>query len=193
MGYQLLYGSDWLLFDSITKKPMTTRELSHMLQLSEVQVAKRMKRFAEMDPPLVVKRSPDRRWVPCVIMRVETAKETVDSLWEDIPIPSQPDEPAVKGGKVVYPEVAPPPVPAPARPRPEVTLPPPPPKKYQPPKPRATVSERAAALALKLNVPAERIEYGEVNIAAMGGCVKCGNGTPLHYGGYALCPKCARA
>jgi len=195
--YQTFYGSDFLLLDAITKKPRTTRELSQLLQISRTTVNKRLKRFAECEPPLVVMRYKDRAWVPTVVMRVESPRETVEALTGQpvvMPPVSKMVEPQVVGGKLVFVEAEPTtPTEEAVRALPVSTLPPPAPRPYVPPPVPDDVSEPARRVAAKMRVPASLMEYGEVRIGKIGKCVKaCGRTSVLLYGGTNVCPICAR-
>lgn len=194
--HQLFYGSDFLLFDAITKKPRTTRELSHLLQISEPIVAARLKRFAGSVPPLVVKRWPDRKWVPSVILRVESPRETIEAeTGKPVVLPpvSKAVEPQVVGGRVVNVEETPAvPVEEAVHALPSSTREAPDPKPYVPPV-ASDVSVPARRLAEKMRVPAKLMEYGEVRLGKIGKCVKsCGRTSVLLYGGTNVCPICAR-
>jgi hypothetical protein len=194
--HQLFYGSDFLIFDALTKKPRTTRELSQLLQIAQQTVAKRLKRFAECEPPLIIRRWPDRRWVPTVILRAETPRETAEALGGPVVIPpvSRKVEPQVVGGKVVNVEPTPTPTPEPEAVQkvPDSTLPPSPLQPYAPP-PSSDASEKAWRVASKMRVPAILMEYGEVRVGRIGRCVKnCGRTSVLLYGNVNVCPFCAR-
>ncbi len=183
-----LKAADFLILEALNRKPMTTTELAKALQISRDSVRLRIKRFQKLG--LVLQQYPDRRWVIKLIVRVETVNETL----EQVGLTSGSDQPKIMSKKAL------PNAPEAAQIASEDVLPPPPDlgaaeelkpdRKAVPPK--VPVSPNALKLSERFNLPAHKYRMGELNMGAMGGCMKCGKGTPFRYGEQNLCPLCAR-
>ena len=171
--YRILNAADFLIMDALCRKPMTTKELSHLTTISRASIIKVVKRFKDLG--LIVQRATDKKWIPVIVMRVETPRETVE-IGLGTPVHPQVEEQVGR----VQPKA------------PTAILPPLPPKQYEPPKPEVPVSPKAERISNQMRIPAYLIEYGEVNIGKMGECCKCSTATPVVYGSYNVCPLCAR-
>jgi biotin operon repressor len=193
-----LKAADFLILSALHDKPMTTTELGKTLQISRTSVVARIKRFQNMG--LILRRHPDKRWVIKLIVRVETLAETAEEIGVstkmDTPRAVVVPEPEIVNSKAIRKPILPTPEPREEHvaKAPDMGAPEPAETPVQIKKPRVPVSKNAQSISDRFQVPAHLDRMGgEVKLGAMGGCCKCGKGTPFSYGGNRhLCPLCAR-
>lgn len=164
----VLEAADYLILHALDKRPLNTKEVSQALQMSRVTATKKLKSFAEKG--LIVKRHPDQKWVPKMVMWVAPVQDVAD-VTAGRPVNCTPND----------------------KQKPDVSPPEEPPKPYTPPRNRTKASEKAEAAATRFHIPPVVEGRGELTVGQVDLCIMCKQKTtPFRYGGKNICPRCAR-
>ena len=182
--------ADYLILSALAKRPMAVREIAHTIRISQATVGKKLKVYADLG--LVVKGA-NHQWHASMVLWVAPAGEVVEGVTG-----RKSDTKVLPGSDVTFeipseaPQIDRSDVPPPL---PDFTPPPLPPEPYRPPATRTKVSDKAARMAARFNIPGHLEGRGEVSLGRVAQCILCSTRTtPFKYGigTEAVCPKCAR-
>ncbi len=189
-------ASDYLMLDALRRRPMTTRELSHTIQVSS---SKTLSRLHEYEKHGLVVKGGGHKWHAALVLWVTPSKDRVEGVTGEAVEPSKPSTvrvlDAMDAVQDTYrlalnaastPQIAPEQVP-------DLSPAPEPPKPYVPPRTRAKGSPKAQRMAGSFNLPSVIEGRGELNMGGVAQCILCTVlTTPFKYGTEAICPQCAR-
>jgi len=173
-----LKGIDFVAFPvmaAIFVEAGTVKELSHRLLLPMTSIRRRLKLLERKR--FIAKRS-DGRWIPIVSLAITNPLE--DEKPKEEPVLTPPEEVAPGRDAEPPPEVR-------AIKSKQRAL-----ERRGDAVPKSQVSGSALKVSKFMKVPSHLKGFGEARMGSLGLCGVCQKSTPLHYGGRAVCPICAR-